>query len=128
MAGKKYPVYLLILLAAVVLAVVYKMYDPFDFVFFPKCPFRELTGWECPGCGSQRALHHLLNGNVGGAFRANALLVVAIPYVIAGIAIEQVKSPGPRLLVLRKALYGKWAIMVVLTLILGFFLLRNVAR
>ena len=29
--------------------------------FFPKCPFRLVTGWQCPGCGSTRALYQLLH-------------------------------------------------------------------
>lgn len=28
------------------------------------CPFKMMTGYDCPGCGMQRALIELINGNV----------------------------------------------------------------
>lgn len=41
-----------------------------------------LTGLECPGCGSQRAIHSLLHLDIGAAFKFNALLVSSLPLVI----------------------------------------------
>ena len=29
-----------------------------------KCTFKLLTGYDCPGCGSQRALHAMLHGDI----------------------------------------------------------------
>lgn len=43
------------------------------------CPFHWLTGWHCPGCGSQRALHDLLHGRLAEAFGHNAAMVLSIP-------------------------------------------------
>src|SRR5467141_5185253 len=43
--------------------------------FFPKCPFRMITGWQCPGCGSTRALYQLLHLNPIAAFKLNPLLM-----------------------------------------------------
>lgn len=43
-----------------------------------------MTGLKCPGCGSQRAVHYLLNGQFIPAFRANPLLVMSIPYLALG--------------------------------------------
>ncbi len=43
----------------------------------PACPFRALSGWSCPGCGSQRAIHELLHLQIAEAFRQNALLIIA---------------------------------------------------
>lgn len=37
------------------------------------CPFNALTGFLCPGCGSLRAMHDLLNLRVADAFQHNAL-------------------------------------------------------
>lgn len=51
--------------------------DPADGNFLP-CPFNRLTGWLCPGCGSQRALHDLLHGRFGEAWSHNALLIIAL--------------------------------------------------
>lgn len=51
------------------------------------CPFHFLTGWLCPGCGSQRAMHDLLHLNVSGAYGHNALLVLSIPLLFAQWAI-----------------------------------------
>ena len=49
--------------------------------FYPRCFFHEMTGWYCPGCGTTRALHQLLHGNVGAAFRFNALAISLLPLV-----------------------------------------------
>lgn len=43
------------------------------------CPFHAITGLRCPGCGSQRALHALLHGDLSTTFKMNALWILAIP-------------------------------------------------
>lgn len=66
---------------AAVLFLFYR-FDPSDVPLFPKCIFHLLTGLECPGCGIQRALHHLLHGEFTEALRYNAVAVlVIIPYL-----------------------------------------------
>lgn len=47
---------------------------------FPSCPFRALTGLDCPGCGSLRALYELAHGHVVAALDHNAFLVVFLPF------------------------------------------------
>ena len=113
------------LFLVILLATVYRTYDPTDHFYFPKCPFLVATGYQCPGCGSQRAVHHLLNLELGQAMNENLLLVVSIPYILAGFIINNVKRPTQRLLLWRRRLYGLKAILVVLTLILAFGILRN---
>src|SRR5271154_4415350 len=66
--------------------VVLRVFDPATSVIFPPCPVRALTGWYCPGCGSLRALHQLLLGNVGAAFALNPLAVVSLPFLAYGAA------------------------------------------
>jgi hypothetical protein len=72
-------------------AVVLYRFDPTMAHFYPPCVFHALTGLQCPGCGSTRALHHLLHGDVSGAFRLNPLLFAMAPFM--GIA-----SRWPRIL------------------------------
>jgi hypothetical protein len=50
---------------------------------WPRCPFHALTGLDCPGCGSLRALRSLLEGDVVAAAGFNVLVVVALPVLIA---------------------------------------------
>jgi hypothetical protein len=46
---------------------------------YPTCPFYALTGYYCPGCGTLRAIHALLHGQVGQAFGYNVLSMAMLP-------------------------------------------------
>ncbi|MGE5291382.1 MAG: DUF2752 domain-containing protein [Micromonosporaceae bacterium] len=50
---------------------------------YPTCPFRALTGFACPGCGSLRALHDLAHGHFIMALTHNAMLVTVLPFAMA---------------------------------------------
>jgi len=52
--------------------------------FFPKCPFRLLTGMQCPGCGSTRAFYQLLHLHPVAAFKLNPLMVLTLPFIVYG--------------------------------------------
>ncbi len=58
------------------------IFEPGKSGLFPPCPFRLLTGWQCPGCGSTRALHQILHGHFEAAFMLNPLLMVGIPFML----------------------------------------------
>jgi len=57
------------------------LFDPSRFGFYPTCGLYRTTGLLCPGCGSLRAMHHLLHGDLLEALRFNALLVFSLPLV-----------------------------------------------
>jgi hypothetical protein len=55
---------------------------------FPQCPFKVLTGWNCPACGGLRMTHDLLHGDFSQAVMDNVFLLVAIPALIAWVVIR----------------------------------------
>ena len=74
-------------LAALALGMVMlAVFDPARSGVFPPCPVRYLTGWYCPGCGSLRAIHQLLHGNLRAAWALNPLTVVLLPFLTYGLA------------------------------------------
>lgn len=64
------------------LFVLYHFFDPAHSVAAPKCPFWLLTGYKCPGCGSQRALHAFLNGHLWEGIQYNYLLLPLVLYAL----------------------------------------------
>lgn len=57
--------------------------DPQRLPFAPRCPSRAVLGLECPGCGSTRAVHYLVNLDPGMAWRHNpALLLIGVPLLL----------------------------------------------
>ena len=64
------------------------LFDPAQSVIFPPCPVHYLTGWYCPGCGSLRAIHALLHGDLRQAWAMNALSVTLLPFIGYGLASE----------------------------------------
>ena len=115
---------IVILLAGI--AVVYKYLDPSVVPIFPRCPFRLLTGYLCPGCGSLRAIHHLLNLDLPGAWRMNPLLVIALPYLLLGLILKPLSHHSARGARLLDQLYGYRASVVALVVIVLFWIGRNI--
>ena len=89
-------------------------FDPTHMGVFPPCPLHKLTGVWCPGCGSTRALHQLLHGNLMMAFQLNPLVISLLP-LVGSLAVRGKRVPvNPVLL---------W---VLLGMVVVFGVLRNV--
>jgi uncharacterized membrane protein YqjE len=43
------------------------------------CPFKILTGWNCPACGGLRMTHDLLHGDLAAAVVDNVFLLIGLP-------------------------------------------------
>lgn len=103
---------------------IFYTFNPETQPLFPKCPFLFATGYECPGCGSQRAIHSLLHFNIGAALSYNALMVLVLPYIFLGIWLEyfggRKRFPG-----IEKFFFGRWSAVVVLTVIIAYWIVRN---
>lgn len=113
----------IVVLAA--LAILYFTYNPEGSDLFPKCLFLELTGLKCPGCGSQRAIHYFANGNIGSAFLVHPLLVLSLPYLLLAVYFEYMggKRKYPTT---RKRFFGAKACIIILTIVLLYWILRNI--
>lgn len=51
------------------------------------CPFKLLTGYDCPGCGFQRSVIALLQGNLSQSlhyYPATIPLLIAVVFTITG--------------------------------------------
>lgn len=99
--------------------------DTTQMLMAPKCPLYMLTGFKCPGCGTQRALHELVRLNLSGVWQYNRLLFVALPYLAILLYVEFLggKWRSPRL---AHAVYSYWGIMAVFFVIVIYWAVRNV--
>ena len=52
---------------------------------FPPCPFKLLTGWNCPACGGLRMTHDLLHGDLAAAVVDNVFLLAGLPMLAAWV-------------------------------------------
>lgn len=117
---------LLLVVAGLVMLVfgfIYYALDPSTSDAFPRCSFLSLTGYKCPGCGGQRAVHALLNGDVAGAFRFNALLMIAVPWMGLCLFAESRRTRNPRLYARLNPELLMW---LFLALTVSWWLLRNI--
>jgi hypothetical protein len=59
---------------------------------FPVCPFRLLTGWNCPVCGGLRMMHDLLHGDLAAAVVDNVFLLVGIPLLAGWVLLRRARG------------------------------------
>ena len=87
------------------------------------CPFRVVTGWDCPLCGGTRMGSALLHGDVATAFAFNplALVLVAVLGVLGACwVVEALGGPAVRLPL---ALRQRWRRTTPTVRLTGFFVI-----
>lgn len=110
-----------LLVAAAALVLIYFFFDARK-GGFPECPFHLLTGWFCPGCGSQRALSSLLHGNLLEAMHNNILMVLFLPLLLYS-AFLNLRYSGTRKM---KLWYDPFFVKMILVAVICFWVLRNI--
>lgn len=114
----------LLLIAFIAIAAgIYFLFDPSNSVWFPKCAFHMLTGLECPTCGSQRAVHAALHGNIMEALRINTFILIAIPYGLGLIVICLIRNRFTERL--RSKLLHPTTVYIYCIIFVGWWIIRN---
>lgn len=116
---------LAILVAMIVfcLLIIYIYVDPSASRLLPSCLFKRLTGYDCPSCGSQRALHILLNGGVKTAFWYNPFMFLVSPYVFAVIYSAIFDNRLARRI--RPMVNSRIAVLLFMTFYFTWWIVRN---
>ena len=89
---------------------------------FILCVTKNISGIDCPGCGSQRAFHELLHGNFIKAAKLNLTIYFFTPlllFIFLKTALKPFRIDLPDLLITTKRL------MLILFFLLLFTVLRN---
>lgn len=118
---------ILIIGIVVVLISVLSLYffiDPSRTSFFPKCPFFNFTGLYCPGCGSQRAIHHFLQGNIITGIRHNYLILLLGLVLVYQAILFLLNKFGSK--IYSNLLHKSKMTKTILALVIIFWVLRNI--
>lgn len=113
-----------LLILGIGLAFLYFFVNPNNVDFFPKCPLYVTTGIYCPGCGSQRATHQLLQLNFIGVLQQNVLYFFGLFILGYHLTIE-----GLNLFLKKNVynyLYHPKTPIVILVIIIVYWILRNI--
>lgn len=107
--------------------------DPDHPGHYPLCPFKAITGWDCPGCGGLRAVHDLAHGNLAAAVDQNALVVLLVLPIAVVMWLRWMwrawtgnPRPAPRVPASRAGrLWTRWSPYAGLVLMVVFTVVRN---
>ncbi|WP_226294396.1 DUF2752 domain-containing protein [Aquimarina algicola] len=98
--------------------------NPSEISLFPRCPFHVCTGLYCPGCGSQRALHHLLHFDIVSTLDYNALYILGFAVIIYNVTVRGVNTLGKK--TYYNYLYHPKTPIILAVIIILFWILRNI--
>jgi hypothetical protein len=59
-----------------------RLHDPHQQGSWGLCPFKAITGWDCPACGGLRAVNDLGHGQIVEAAHSNLVFVASVPLVL----------------------------------------------
>ena len=100
-----------------------RLRDPHAEGSYGFCPFLQMTGRPCPGCGGLRAVNDLTHGDVVGALSSNVLVVALVAVLAAAWVVWVVRllrgRNGPMIQL------GPRTGMAVIGLIVVFGVVRN---
>jgi len=116
--------YILFFIIGIALVSIYVSVNPNEVDFLPKCPFYFFTGLYCPGCGSQRATHQLLNFNFLGVLQQNILYIMGLFIMGYHLIISAINTFFKKNIY--NYLYYPRTPIILLIFILCFWILRNI--
>ena len=120
---KRRNAYILVGVAVAAVCAVSLAVDPAASRFVPKCLFHQLTGWQCPGCGSQRMLHALLHGDIAAAWHHNAVLLLLLPLLAPLLWLELNRTRHPRLYM---RVHSVSVALTAVSLLVAWWIFRNI--
>ena len=112
---------MLVLVLGLVLVILYYALEPSS-GSLPSCLLLRLTGFRCPGCGTQRAVHALLHGDFvqGIAYNYSLLFTIPVLSLYIGDVLWGGKMPH-----LRVFLHHPLVILLLVSILLAWWILRN---
>jgi hypothetical protein len=96
--------------------------DPNESGSYGYCPFKAVTGLDCPGCGMMRGAHALFTGDPARMLDHNIFLPLVLLAGVVGYVRWFRRSLGHAV---RPLPYPPWAIVSVAVVVFGFWLVRN---
>lgn len=112
-------------LLCVVGVIAYYYLNPVQFRLMPKCPFKLITGLNCPGCGIQRAIHALLHGEIKEALHYNYYLLYSGPYAASFLFVWL--APNYKFSTkLKRIIENKYVVNIYVVTFLLWLLIRNI--
>lgn len=112
-----------LLIALFGLAILFFILNPAEHPIFPRCIFNSVTGYYCPGCGSQRAIHSLLHLDFAGVVSYNFLFLPASLLILYHYTFPVLNKKFN--LKLPNVFYFRSTPWIIFGVVIVFFILRN---
>lgn len=62
---------------------IYAVWCIYDLSWAPRCLFHAICGYDCPACGTLRAIRRVFAGDLRAAFLYNPYIWIISPYLMA---------------------------------------------
>lgn len=120
--------FILIPACCLMAGIFYYLSEPQESVIMPKCILKLITGYQCPSCGTQRALHAFLHGHPIQALAYNYFFFISIPLILIAVyafwGIKK-KNPSRTIVTLYNFVTNRYVLICYILLFFGWWILRN---
>lgn len=90
----------------------------------PRCLLKWATGFDCPGCGSQRAVRSLLAGHPWEAWSYNLILPFILLYLLLILTLPLL--PGENARRIYRSMTSAAAVWTLLAVTVAWWIVRNI--